>query len=57
MLEPQPRSPSLWLAAYLAGVGLGMTIAREAAQRMGGQLTLEATPGGGLTAVIRLPRI
>ncbi|MGH8375921.1 MAG: sensor histidine kinase, partial [Pseudomonas sp.] len=38
------------------GVGLGMTIAREAAQRMGGQLTLEETPGGGLTAVIRLPR-
>jgi signal transduction histidine kinase len=38
------------------GVGLGMTIAREAAQRMGGQLTLEETPGGGLTALIRLPR-
>ena len=38
------------------GVGLGMTIAREAAQRMGGQLSLEETPGGGLTAVIRLPR-
>ncbi|MBV4457227.1 HAMP domain-containing protein [Pseudomonas sp. COR58] len=38
------------------GVGLGMTIAREAAQRLGGQLTLEETPGGGLTAVILLPR-
>lgn len=38
------------------GVGLGMTIAREAAQRQGGQLNLEDTPGGGLTAVIRLPR-
>ena len=38
------------------GVGLGMTIAREAAQRLGGQLNLEETPGGGLTAVIRLPR-
>ena len=38
------------------GVGLGMTIAREAAQRQGGQLNLEETPGGGLTAVIRLPR-
>ena len=38
------------------GVGLGMTIAREAAERMGGQLSLEETPGGGLTAVIRLPR-
>ena len=39
------------------GVGLGMTIAREAAQRMGGQLSLEETSGGGLTAVIRLPRL
>jgi signal transduction histidine kinase len=38
------------------GVGLGMTIAREAAERMDGQLSLEETPGGGLTAVIRLPR-
>ncbi|MGC5700370.1 HAMP domain-containing histidine kinase [Pseudomonas sp. NFXW11] len=38
------------------GVGLGMTIAREAAQRMGGELRLEETPGGGLTAVLRLPR-
>jgi signal transduction histidine kinase len=38
------------------GVGLGMTIARDAAQRLGGQLHLEETPGGGLTAVVRLPR-
>ncbi|QXI55010.1 sensor histidine kinase [Pseudomonas alvandae] len=38
------------------GVGLGMTIAREAAERLGGHLSLEETPGGGLTAVISLPR-
>ncbi|WP_335945273.1 HAMP domain-containing sensor histidine kinase [Pseudomonas sp. G166] len=38
------------------GVGLGMTIAREAAERLGGQLSLEETPGGGLTAVVSLPR-
>lgn len=38
------------------GVGLGMTIAREAAERLGGQLSLEETPGGGLTAIIYLPR-
>ncbi|WP_411385315.1 sensor histidine kinase [Pseudomonas sp. MPB03] len=38
------------------GVGLGMTIAREATERLGGQLSLEETPGGGLTAVISLPR-
>ncbi|WP_434560046.1 HAMP domain-containing protein [Pseudomonas sp. D2-30] len=39
------------------GVGLGMTIAREAAERLGGHLSLEETPGGGLTAVIRVPRV
>jgi len=39
------------------GVGLGMTIAREAAERLGGHLGLEETPGGGLTAVISLPRL
>ncbi|WMN19560.1 MULTISPECIES: HAMP domain-containing sensor histidine kinase [Pseudomonas] len=38
------------------GVGLGMTIAREAAERMGASLQLEETPGGGLTAVLRLTR-
>ncbi len=38
------------------GVGMGMTIAREAARRIGGELTLEQTPGGGLTAVLHLPR-
>lgn len=39
------------------GVGIGMTIAREAARRMGGDLRLEETPGGGLTAVLHLPRV
>ena len=38
------------------GVGLGMTISKEAAERLGGSLTLEETPGGGLTAVMWLPR-
>ncbi|MBD1552000.1 sensor histidine kinase [Pseudomonas typographi] len=39
------------------GVGLGMTIAREAALRLGGSLALEKTPGGGLTATARIPRL
>ena len=39
------------------GVGLGMTIAREAVERLGGHLSLEDTPGGGLTAVMWLPRV
>ncbi|MGY2275556.1 MULTISPECIES: sensor histidine kinase [Pseudomonas] len=38
------------------GVGLGMTISKEAAERLGGRLHLEDTPGGGLTAVMWLPR-
>jgi signal transduction histidine kinase len=38
------------------GVGLGLTIAREAARRQGGDITLETTPGSGLTAILRLPR-
>ena len=39
------------------GVGLGMTIAKDAVERLGGRLTLEETPGGGLTAVMWLPRV
>lgn len=38
------------------GTGLGLTIAREAAVRQGGQLSLAHTPGGGLTVVLCLPR-
>ncbi|KRP42453.1 Signal transduction histidine kinase [Pseudomonas libanensis] len=38
------------------GVGLGMTISKEAAERLGGNLSLEETAGGGLTAVMWLPR-
>jgi signal transduction histidine kinase len=38
------------------GVGMGMTIAREAARRMGGDLQLQQTLGGGLTVVLDLPR-
>lgn len=38
------------------GVGMGMTIARDAARRMGGELSLAQTPGGGLTVLLVLPR-
>lgn len=38
------------------GVGLGMTISKEAVERLRGHLSLEETPGGGLTAVMWLPR-
>lgn len=39
-----------------AGVGLGLAIARGFLDAMGAEITLEDTPGGGLTAVVRLRR-
>jgi two-component system sensor histidine kinase KdpD len=37
------------------GVGLGLAVARGFTRAMGGQLELDDTPGGGLTAVVTLP--
>jgi two-component system sensor histidine kinase KdpD len=37
------------------GVGLGLAVAKGFMSAMGGSLTAEETPGGGLTMVIRLP--
>jgi two-component system sensor histidine kinase KdpD len=37
------------------GIGLGLAVAKGFTEAMGGQLTAEPTPGGGLTMVIRLP--
>lgn len=37
------------------GVGLGLAVAHGFVEAMHGELTLEDTPGGGLTAVISLP--
>ena len=38
------------------GVGLGLAIARDAARLHGGDLRLESRPGGGLRAMLLLPR-
>ncbi len=38
-----------------AGVGLGLTIARDIARSHGGDLSLQESPAGGLRALIRLP--
>lgn len=40
--------------AKAGGVGLGLAVSRGFVEAMGGELTLEDTPGGGLTMVIRL---
>ncbi|UAK23472.1 ATP-binding protein [Sphingomonas nostoxanthinifaciens] len=38
------------------GIGLGLTIARTIAKEHGGSVTLANRPGGGLEALVRLPR-
>ncbi len=38
-----------------AGVGLGLALSRGLTEAMGGTLSPEDTPGGGLTMVISLP--
>ncbi len=38
-----------------SGVGLGLSVARGFTEAMGGTLTAEDTPGGGLTLVVSLP--
>ncbi len=40
-----------------AGVGLGLAVARGFVEAMGGTLTAEDTPGGGLTMVVSLPAV
>jgi two-component system sensor histidine kinase KdpD len=37
------------------GLGLGLAVARGLTEAMGGALTAEDTPGGGLTMVVSLP--
>jgi two-component system sensor histidine kinase KdpD len=37
------------------GVGLGLAIASSFAEILGGELTVEDTPGGGCTMVLELP--
>ena len=38
------------------GVGLGLAVARGFIEAMDGELTVEDTPGGGLTMVVSMPR-
>jgi two-component system sensor histidine kinase KdpD len=43
------------LVDHGSGVGLGLAIARGFVTAMGGALTIDDTPGGGVTMVIGLP--
>ena len=52
MFEPFQRLDD---APEASGVGLGLAVAKGFTEAMGGNLTAEPTPGGGLTMVIRLP--
>jgi two-component system sensor histidine kinase KdpD len=39
------------------GVGLGLAVAKGFVEAMGGELTVEDTPGGGVTMVVGLPEV
>ena len=47
--------PFRQLDEQASGLGLGLAVARGFVEAMGGELTAEETPGGGLTMVVRLP--
>ena len=52
MLEPFHRTGD---ARSATGVGLGLAVARGFVDAMGGELVLDDTPGGGLTAILTFP--
>ena len=52
--EPFQRLPD-HASSDDAGVGLGLALARGFTEAMSGVLTMEDTPGGGLTMVVQVP--
>ena len=53
MFEPFQRLGD----ASVSGVGLGLAVARGFVEAMGGELSVDDTPGGGLTMVVGLPEV
>ena len=55
-LDPQPTGlEDVLSAAVQSLVGLGLALSRGLAEAMGGTLSPEDTPGGGLTMVLTIP--
>jgi two-component system sensor histidine kinase KdpD len=42
---------------HASGVGLGLAVAKGFVEAMGGELSIDDTPGGGLTMVVSLPAV
>jgi signal transduction histidine kinase len=58
-MSPSVRDKALmpFFKRSVKGAGLGLTIAYNLINRMGGKLTLESEPGAGTRVLIKLPRI
>lgn len=54
VFEPFYRSPAA-IAAQIHGTGLGLALARNMAEMMGGRITVVSQPGAGSTFTLHLP--